>query len=167
MSKPRDVKDMMVVLSKHKQELLDQYHVQKIGIFGSFARNEATSVSDVDILVELASSVCRVSAVRCCGGHVNGVGERGGRRESRRHNDCRQSSQACEFRQFGGNYGHFHVRFHIRFAVLEASLSASGGTQKDNRTLGQQVGLRHLQHPATKPHPASTAIIAARLRMFM
>ena len=57
MSKPRDVKDMMVVLSKHKQELLDQYHVQKIGIFGSFARNEAIPVSDVDILVELNQAV--------------------------------------------------------------------------------------------------------------
>jgi len=31
---------------------LKQYHVREIGLFGSFARNEMTPESDIDVLVE-------------------------------------------------------------------------------------------------------------------
>jgi predicted nucleotidyltransferase len=38
---------------KSKREFLAQrFHVTKIGIFGSFAKNEGTSTSDIDFLVE-------------------------------------------------------------------------------------------------------------------
>lgn len=42
-------------LSRHKEEFLTKYGVTKIGLFGSYARNENTQDSDVDIAVEILS----------------------------------------------------------------------------------------------------------------
>lgn len=39
-------------LADHKQQLL-AYGVNQIGLFGSYVRNEATSDSDIDLLVDL------------------------------------------------------------------------------------------------------------------
>jgi predicted nucleotidyltransferase len=38
-----------------KQFLQEQYGIEKIGIFGSFARNEQQDTSDIDILIELGN----------------------------------------------------------------------------------------------------------------
>jgi len=43
-------------LSKHKEELFEKYGVTKIGLFGSYAREEAKVDSDIDIAVEIESS---------------------------------------------------------------------------------------------------------------
>lgn len=40
-----------------------EFHVSKIGIFGSFARNEQRPDSDVDILIELDSNASNASNV--------------------------------------------------------------------------------------------------------
>lgn len=40
-------------LSQHKEEFLNKYGVIKIGLFGSYARNDNTKDSDVDIAVEI------------------------------------------------------------------------------------------------------------------
>lgn len=40
-------------LRKHKKDFEKQYGVTRIGIFGSVARNEVNSDSDVDIVVEM------------------------------------------------------------------------------------------------------------------
>ena len=61
-----------VVLQTLKQknaELTKQFGVKSLQLFGSVARNEATSTSDVDLLVEfnrpvwdiLACSLCRIT----------------------------------------------------------------------------------------------------------
>ncbi|MCF6309081.1 MAG: nucleotidyltransferase family protein [Sulfurimonas sp.] len=42
-------------LKEHKSEFRDKFGVVKIGLFGSYARNEATENSDIDIAVELNS----------------------------------------------------------------------------------------------------------------
>jgi hypothetical protein len=44
-------------LSTHKQRLRNDYHVRRIGIFGSRVRQDDTHLSDVDILVELDQPV--------------------------------------------------------------------------------------------------------------
>lgn len=44
--------ELLEQLQKHTIILADKYQVDKIGVFGSFARGEATETSDVDILVE-------------------------------------------------------------------------------------------------------------------
>jgi len=40
-------------LREHKKELYEKYGVRKIGLFGSYARNENKKSSDIDIVVEL------------------------------------------------------------------------------------------------------------------
>lgn len=45
------------VISEHLDKLQERYGVTKIGIFGSFARGEDQSASDVDILVAFAAPV--------------------------------------------------------------------------------------------------------------
>jgi uncharacterized protein len=43
-------------LSKHKEELKQNYQVIDIGVFGSYVRGEQKKTSDVDILVEFEES---------------------------------------------------------------------------------------------------------------
>lgn len=47
-------------LSENKLFLREQFHVVKIGIFGSFARNEQNHDSDIDILIEMENNVSNV-----------------------------------------------------------------------------------------------------------
>ncbi len=44
--------DIIDFIAKNKQELTSKFHVEKIGIFGSFARNEQRDDSDIDFIVE-------------------------------------------------------------------------------------------------------------------
>jgi predicted nucleotidyltransferase len=44
--------EIIKYLSQNKVFLKETYHCTQIGLFGSFARNEQTEESDVDILVE-------------------------------------------------------------------------------------------------------------------
>lgn len=39
-------------LQHHFKELQEQYSVKTLGVFGSYARGEATKSSDIDVLVE-------------------------------------------------------------------------------------------------------------------
>ena len=43
--------DVIAILREHEQVLKKQYGIEKIGIFGSFARGEEHPDSDVDILI--------------------------------------------------------------------------------------------------------------------
>ena len=49
-------KQILDYLSTHKERFEKLYNVNKIGIFGSYARNEATLSSDIDIVVDLKKS---------------------------------------------------------------------------------------------------------------
>ena len=40
-------------LKKHKSKYFKEYGVTKIGLFGSYAREEATASSDIDIAIEM------------------------------------------------------------------------------------------------------------------
>ncbi len=42
-------------LSTHKKELKDRFGLVKIGLFGSYARDEQTKDSDIDLVVEIES----------------------------------------------------------------------------------------------------------------
>ncbi|MGQ4872692.1 MAG: nucleotidyltransferase family protein [Promethearchaeia archaeon] len=44
--------EIINILKKLKQELKDEYKVKKLGIFGSFIKDEQHEDSDIDILVE-------------------------------------------------------------------------------------------------------------------
>lgn len=45
--------EILKTVNKHKPELREKYGVERIGLFGSIARNEAGKDSDIDIVVEL------------------------------------------------------------------------------------------------------------------
>lgn len=45
--------EIIEFLKNNKVLLKDKYHITKIGLFGSFARNEQKANSDVDLLIEI------------------------------------------------------------------------------------------------------------------
>ncbi len=47
-----DQKEIIKILADHLPELREKYNISKIGLIGSFARNEQTEESDIDILFE-------------------------------------------------------------------------------------------------------------------
>ncbi len=44
-------------LTLHKPQLMEKYPIKSIGLFGSYARNEPTPESDIDVLVAFSSPV--------------------------------------------------------------------------------------------------------------
>ena len=46
-------KEILNYLSSHKKEFQKEFEVEKIGLFGSYARNEANDNSDIDIFVHM------------------------------------------------------------------------------------------------------------------
>jgi predicted nucleotidyltransferase len=46
-----------LALGEHKSRLFKTYPIKSLGIFGSYARKEQSSVSDVDIIVEFDGSI--------------------------------------------------------------------------------------------------------------
>jgi predicted nucleotidyltransferase len=44
--------DIQNILTELKSELIEKYNVSQLGIFGSYARGDYNSASDIDILVE-------------------------------------------------------------------------------------------------------------------
>jgi len=53
MKEPRTKQEIMQVLKKQLPYLQEKYGVQRIAIYGSFAKGNQTKRSDVDILVQL------------------------------------------------------------------------------------------------------------------
>ncbi len=49
----RSLDEIRAILKKHKPELEDRFKVKKIGVFGSYVREEEEETSDIDILVDL------------------------------------------------------------------------------------------------------------------
>jgi predicted nucleotidyltransferase len=47
--------DILQMLADNRRQL-SEYGVNQMGLFGSYARNEATEISDIDILVDLEKS---------------------------------------------------------------------------------------------------------------
>ena len=49
--------DVLAALRAVKAELQTQFKVRRLALFGSYARNEQTEVSDVDVLVDVDPSI--------------------------------------------------------------------------------------------------------------
>lgn len=45
--------DILAYLTENKPLFQKRYHLMKLGLFGSFAREEANEYSDLDIIIEL------------------------------------------------------------------------------------------------------------------
>ena len=52
--------DILAFLREHKEELMQEYQLTKLGIFGSFARDEAHEKSDIDLLVDFQSDTPKI-----------------------------------------------------------------------------------------------------------
>jgi predicted nucleotidyltransferase len=53
----KTLQDMRSVLLKHKDQLFAEYPIKSMAIFGSFARNEQTESSDLDLMVEFNDKI--------------------------------------------------------------------------------------------------------------
>ncbi|MCL2710197.1 MAG: nucleotidyltransferase domain-containing protein [Planctomycetaceae bacterium] len=56
--------EVLQVLRENKERFVEKYGITKLGLFGSFARNEATEESDVDVCVEMPPVFFDFEAVR-------------------------------------------------------------------------------------------------------
>lgn len=52
----RTLEEIKQWLKQHRSLLQERYKVQELGIFGSYARQEQTEASDVDLLVEFSET---------------------------------------------------------------------------------------------------------------
>ncbi len=46
-----DKEQIIEFIEQNREFLTREYHIQRIGLFGSYARNEATEKSDIDLVV--------------------------------------------------------------------------------------------------------------------
>ena len=51
-------------LNNHLQEFIEKYNVEEIGLFGSYARDEATEKSDIDIFVKMPPKIFHMIAIK-------------------------------------------------------------------------------------------------------
>ncbi len=58
-------KQLRVLLKAFKEQYAEEYNLRMLGYFGSYARNEATAESDVDVVFETeAPNLFRTSSMR-------------------------------------------------------------------------------------------------------
>ncbi len=51
------IEKVIKTIKKNKDTLKDNYNIEKIGVFGSFAKKNENKLSDVDILVEFSKPI--------------------------------------------------------------------------------------------------------------
>lgn len=56
--------EILTYLKQHSKEFKNKYSVEKIGIFGSYARGEATKDSDIDIFVKMPPKLFDMVAIK-------------------------------------------------------------------------------------------------------
>ena len=64
MSKQIDKTNILNYLKEHYSEFKNKYNVEKSGLFGSYARDEATENSDIDIFVKMKPSLFDMVAIK-------------------------------------------------------------------------------------------------------
>jgi predicted nucleotidyltransferase len=57
-------KKIIQYLSSNRQHIIRKYRLKRLGIFGSYARNEQTSESDLDLLVEFEDNTPNLTTVK-------------------------------------------------------------------------------------------------------
>jgi predicted nucleotidyltransferase len=56
--------DILNYLTQHKKEFQEKYNIEKIGLFGSYARGEAHKDSDIDIYVKMPPKMFKLIALK-------------------------------------------------------------------------------------------------------
>ncbi|GHT21958.1 nucleotidyltransferase [Bacteroidia bacterium] len=57
-------KQILTYLLRNKPSFLQKYHLIKVGIFGSYARNEQRYDSDLDLMVEFEQNTPNLSRIK-------------------------------------------------------------------------------------------------------
>ena len=60
----KTIKEIEKIIQRHKQELNEKYGLITIGVFGSYARGDQDSESDLDVLVEVRRPMGFVRFIR-------------------------------------------------------------------------------------------------------
>lgn len=60
-----DASNILDYLSANKDRLLNEYHLTKIGLFGSIARGEQNEKSDIDLVIEFEPNTPDLYAIKC------------------------------------------------------------------------------------------------------
>ena len=53
----KELSTIMRILTQLKPELIERFHISSIGLFGSIVRDDFTSSSDVDIIVDFSQQI--------------------------------------------------------------------------------------------------------------
>lgn len=64
MSNQLDKANILNYLKEHYPEFKEKYHVEKIGLFGSYAKDKAKDDSDIDIFVKMKPSLFDMVAIK-------------------------------------------------------------------------------------------------------
>jgi len=56
--------DILDYLREHKKEFQNKYNIEQIGLFGSYARDEATQESDIDIFVKMPPKMFKLIGLK-------------------------------------------------------------------------------------------------------
>ena len=64
MSKQINKANILNYLKEHYSEFKEKYSVEKIGLFGSYARDQASDNSDIDIFVKMEASLFDMVAIK-------------------------------------------------------------------------------------------------------
>ena len=64
MHRAENRQDILNYIRSQKDSLRTRYHVRKIALIGSFARNEQTANSDVDLLIDLEEGTPNIHQVK-------------------------------------------------------------------------------------------------------
>ena len=64
MSKRLDRIDILNYLKEYYSKSKDKYHIEKIGLFGSYAKDSATENSDIDIFIKMKPSLFDMVSVK-------------------------------------------------------------------------------------------------------
>lgn len=60
----KNVEDIEKIIEKEKGELLREYKIKSIGIFGSYAKNSAKEKSDIDLIAEFEEPVSLLGVIK-------------------------------------------------------------------------------------------------------
>jgi len=60
----KDVADIEKIIEQKREELFIKYKIKNIGIFGSYARNNAKERSDIDLIVEFEEPVSLLGVIK-------------------------------------------------------------------------------------------------------
>lgn len=52
--------DILAYIRQNKSQFRERFHIVRIGLFGSFARDEQTEHSDIDLIIELEEDTLHI-----------------------------------------------------------------------------------------------------------